>query len=141
MLHAAPLDAPDDVAFFLASYAREALARIELVGLEPRPRLLTPTIRPSKPPPTLGRRNSGNTNHSLCTFALYIHMCYHASPYFTGVAIPSPEEANMRSTADRPPSSNARITSPRPSLRDSAFLIVAFAIRNRIQLTESKGPV
>ena len=35
MLHAAPLDAPEDVAFFLASYAREALARIELVGLEP----------------------------------------------------------------------------------------------------------
>jgi hypothetical protein len=35
MLHAAPLDAPEDVAFFLASYAREALARIGLVGLGP----------------------------------------------------------------------------------------------------------
>jgi hypothetical protein len=35
MLHAAPLVAPEDVAFFLASYAREALARIEIVGLEP----------------------------------------------------------------------------------------------------------
>ena len=35
MLHAAPLDAPEDVAFFLASYAREALARIELRRLEP----------------------------------------------------------------------------------------------------------
>jgi hypothetical protein len=35
MLHAAPLAAPEDVAFFLASYAREALGRIEIVGLEP----------------------------------------------------------------------------------------------------------
>ncbi|HXN64941.1 MAG TPA: N-6 DNA methylase [Candidatus Acidoferrales bacterium] len=34
MLHAAPLAAPEDVAFFLASYARDALARIEGVGLE-----------------------------------------------------------------------------------------------------------
>jgi hypothetical protein len=31
----APMAAPEDVAFFLASYAREALARIEIVGLEP----------------------------------------------------------------------------------------------------------
>jgi N-6 DNA Methylase len=35
MLHAAPLAVPEDVAFYLASYAREALARIEIVGLEP----------------------------------------------------------------------------------------------------------
>jgi Type ISP C-terminal specificity domain/N-6 DNA Methylase len=34
MLHAAPVATPEDVAFFLASYAREALARIEGVGLE-----------------------------------------------------------------------------------------------------------
>lgn len=34
MLHAAPLDAPEDTAFFLASYAREALVRIERVRLE-----------------------------------------------------------------------------------------------------------
>jgi N-6 DNA Methylase len=33
MLHAAPLVAPEDVAWFLASYAREAKARIEGVGL------------------------------------------------------------------------------------------------------------
>jgi hypothetical protein len=34
MVHAAPLTAPEDVAFFLASYARDALARIERVDLE-----------------------------------------------------------------------------------------------------------
>jgi hypothetical protein len=34
MLHAAPLAAPQDVAFFLASYARDALARIEGVELD-----------------------------------------------------------------------------------------------------------
>ncbi len=34
MLHAAPLAAPEDVAFFLASYARDALARIEGVELD-----------------------------------------------------------------------------------------------------------
>ncbi len=33
MLHAAPLDAPEDVAWFLASYAREAQARIERADL------------------------------------------------------------------------------------------------------------
>lgn len=33
MLHAAPLAAPEDVAWFLASYARDALARIELHDL------------------------------------------------------------------------------------------------------------
>lgn len=33
MLHAAPLSAPEDVAWFLASYAREAKARIEGVDL------------------------------------------------------------------------------------------------------------
>ena len=33
MLYAAPLAAPEDVAFFLASYARDALARIEGVDL------------------------------------------------------------------------------------------------------------
>lgn len=34
MLHASPLAAPEDVAFFLASYARDALARIEGVELD-----------------------------------------------------------------------------------------------------------
>jgi hypothetical protein len=34
MLHAAPLAAPEDVAFFLASYARDALARIQSGELE-----------------------------------------------------------------------------------------------------------
>jgi hypothetical protein len=34
MLHAAPLAAPEDVAFFLASYARDALARIEGIELD-----------------------------------------------------------------------------------------------------------
>lgn len=34
MLHAAPLAAPEDVAFFLASYARDALARIERIELD-----------------------------------------------------------------------------------------------------------
>src|SRR5690348_1761490 len=34
MLHAAPIAAPEDVAFFLASYARDALARIEGIELE-----------------------------------------------------------------------------------------------------------
>jgi len=34
MLHPAPLAAPEDVAFFLASYARDALARIEGVELD-----------------------------------------------------------------------------------------------------------
>jgi hypothetical protein len=34
MLHAAPLAAPEDVAFFLASYARDALARIEGIDLD-----------------------------------------------------------------------------------------------------------
>ena len=33
MLHATPLDAPEDVAWFLASYAREAKARIEGIQL------------------------------------------------------------------------------------------------------------
>lgn len=32
MLHAAPLDAPRDLAFFLASYARDARARVEAAG-------------------------------------------------------------------------------------------------------------
>jgi SAM-dependent methyltransferase len=34
MLHAAPLAAPEDVAFFLASYARDALARIEGIEID-----------------------------------------------------------------------------------------------------------
>jgi type ISP restriction-modification system protein/N-6 DNA methylase len=34
MLHAAPVAAPEDVAFFLASYARDALARIEGIQLD-----------------------------------------------------------------------------------------------------------
>ena len=34
MLHPAPLAAPEDVAFFLASYARDALARIEGIELD-----------------------------------------------------------------------------------------------------------
>ena len=34
MLHAAPIAAPEDVAFFLASYARDALARIEGIELD-----------------------------------------------------------------------------------------------------------
>ncbi|MBU1742523.1 MAG: N-6 DNA methylase, partial [Proteobacteria bacterium] len=34
MLHAAPLSAPKDVAWFLASYAREARIRVERVGLD-----------------------------------------------------------------------------------------------------------
>ena len=34
MVHAAPLAAPEDVAFFLASYARDALARVGSVELE-----------------------------------------------------------------------------------------------------------
>lgn len=34
MLHAAPLASPEDVAFFLASYARDAMARIEGIDLD-----------------------------------------------------------------------------------------------------------
>ncbi|MBI4797193.1 MAG: DNA methyltransferase, partial [Desulfarculus sp.] len=37
MLHAAPLAEPKDVAWFLASYAREARARLELAALDPLP--------------------------------------------------------------------------------------------------------
>ncbi|MCB2189739.1 MAG: N-6 DNA methylase [Deltaproteobacteria bacterium] len=37
MLHAAPLAEPKDVAWFLASYAREARARLELPALDPLP--------------------------------------------------------------------------------------------------------